>query len=114
MGWRKRDLEKKITSANERKWSVYITPDKRDRGILTFSKLAVNLSAENMEQVGRSGHVGNLHIAVLVLTIDLIWAWEDARILVAELEISLNSTRGMLGTLTVVTVRQRHDEAGSL
>jgi len=76
--------------------------------------LAVHLAAENMEQVGRRGHVGDLHVAVLVLTDKLLTSGEITGILVAELKVSLETSRRVLGTLTIVTVGQRHDKTGSL
>jgi hypothetical protein len=67
-----------------------------------------------MEQVGRLRHVSNLHVAVLVLAVELVLAGEDARLLVTELEPTLHSTGGVLGTLTVITVRQGDDETRAL
>ena len=37
--------------------------------MLTFSELAVHLPAEDVEKVGWGGHVGDLHVAVLVLAV---------------------------------------------
>lgn len=81
---------------------------------LTLSELPAHLSAKNVEQVGRFGHVDNLHVAVLVLTSELVLRGEDARILIGELKVSLETSRRVLGTLSVVAVGQRHDETGSL
>lgn len=67
-----------------------------------------------MEEVSRGGHVGNLHVAVLVLALKLLGIGEDPRVLVGKLEVALNTSRRMLRTLTIITVGQRHDKAGTL
>jgi hypothetical protein len=54
--------------------------------------LAVHLSAESVEQVGRRGEVGDLHVAVLMLADELLTSRELSRILVAELEVSLKTS----------------------
>jgi hypothetical protein len=64
-----------------------------------------------VEQVSRGGHVDNLHVAILVLAGKLVLGWEDARIFVAKLQITLQTTRRMLWALAVISVRQRHDQA---
>jgi hypothetical protein len=79
-----------------------------------LAELSVHLTTEKMEQVGWSSWISNLHVAVLMLSLQLLWGWEDTRILVAELEVSLNSGRGVLWSLSIVTVWQRHNNAGSL
>lgn len=71
-----------------------------------FSELSVHLASQDVEQVGGSCHVSNLHVAVLVLTIKLVRRWEDARIFVTKLEISLHAARRMLGSLSIISVRQ--------
>ena len=67
-----------------------------------------------MEEVSRRSHVGNLHVAVLVLALKLLGGGVDARILVAKLEETLDTSGRVLGTLAVITVGERHDEAGTL
>jgi hypothetical protein len=52
----------------------------------------VHLSAESVEQVGRRGEVGDLHVAVLMLADELLTSRELSRILVAELEVSLKTS----------------------
>lgn len=74
----------------------------------------MHLSAQSMEQVGRSGHVDDLHVAVLVLTVKLLTVREDSRILVAQLEVALQTAGRVLRALTIITVGQGHDEASSL
>ena len=59
-----------------------------------------------MEQIGGSGHVSNLHVAVLVLAVELIWSGEDSRILVTKLEVSLHAAGGVLRALTIISVRE--------
>jgi hypothetical protein len=67
-----------------------------------------------VEQVCGSGHVGNLHVAVLVLTLKLVLRGEDTWVLVAKMEITLDSARGVLGTLPIVSVGERHYQTGTL
>lgn len=43
------------------------------KAVHTLSELAVHLASEDVEEVGRRSHVGNLHVAVLMLTIKLIF-----------------------------------------
>jgi len=81
---------------------------------LTLAELPVHLSAENVEQVGRFGHVDDLHVAVLVLAGELLLRGEEAGIFVTELEVTLDTSGRVLGTLSVVPVRQGHDETGAL
>jgi len=40
---------------------------------LTFSELSVHLSPQDVEQVSRSRHACDLHIAILVLSVELLW-----------------------------------------
>jgi hypothetical protein len=81
---------------------------------LTLAELAVDLATQDVEKVGRRGHVGDLHIAVLVLTVQLVLSGELARLLVAKLQPALHSTRRVLRTLAIITVRQRDNETGAL
>ena len=71
-----------------------------------LTELAVHLATEDVEQVGRSGHVGDLHVAVLVLAVELVCRREDAGLLVAKLQPALHTTGRVLRTLAIVTVRQ--------
>lgn len=66
--------------------------------------------------LGRSDlrSVDNLHVAVLVLTVELLWRWVDSWLVITELEESLYSTRRVLRSLTIVTVGQTHDQTSSL
>jgi len=52
---------------------------------LTFAELSVHLSSQDMEQVRWCRHVGDLHVTVLMLTVEFLWAWENTGILVTEL-----------------------------
>lgn len=74
----------------------------------------MDLATQHVEEIGRVSHVGNLHVAVLVLAVELVLRGEDARLLVAELKVTLHATRGMLRTLTVVTVRKSQNQTGAL
>lgn len=67
-----------------------------------------------MEQVGRGGHVGNLHVAVLVLALQLFLGREHAGLLVTELQPTLHSTGRVLRTLSIITVRQRDNQTRAL
>jgi hypothetical protein len=82
--------------------------------VLTFSELSIHLSSQDMEQIRRSGHVRNLHVAVLVLAVELFWCREDSWIFVAKLEVSFHPSRRMLWTLAIVSMRQGENEARSL
>jgi len=62
-------------------WSQSKSTINRHGLLLTLSELPVHLSTEEMEDVCRSGAVCDLHVAVLVLTIELIRRREDAGIL---------------------------------
>lgn len=58
--------------------------------------------------------INDLHVAVLVLTVELLGRWVHSGLVVAQLQESLHSTRRVLGTLSVVSVRQAEYETGSL
>jgi hypothetical protein len=74
----------------------------------------MNLATENVEKVGGLSHVGNLHVAVLVLAFQLVSRGVHARLLVAKLEPTLHTTGRVLRTLAVIAVRQRDNKAGTL
>ena len=63
------------------------------RSLLTFSELSVHLPSEDMEEIGRSGHVSDLHVAILMLAVEFLWCREYSGIFIAKLEISLHSPR---------------------
>jgi hypothetical protein len=67
-----------------------------------------------VEQVRRAGHVSNLHVAVLVLAVELVLGGEDTGLLITELEVTLHTTGRVLRALTVVTMRKRQDQTGAL
>lgn len=85
-----------------------------EEGDQRLAELAVHLATENVEVVGGGGAVCDLHVAVLVLTLERLRAGEDARILVTQLQETLHTARRVLGTLTIVTVRHGHDQTGTL
>jgi hypothetical protein len=58
--------------------------------------------------------VDDLHVTVLVLTVKLLRRWVDSGLVVTQLQESLYSTRRVLGSLTIVSVRQREYQTGSL
>lgn len=67
-----------------------------------------------MEQVGGGGHIGDLHVTVLVLAGKLVLAREDARVLVGKLQVTLDTGRRVLRALSVIAVGQGHDETSTL
>lgn len=71
---------------------------------LTLSELTVHLSPQDVKEVGGCGHVDNLHVAVLVLTVELLWFREDPRILITELEVAFHPAGGMLRALAIIAV----------
>ena len=79
-----------------------------------LAELAVDLATEDVEQVGRGGHAGNLHVAVLVLTVQLVSRGEHTGLLVAKLEPTLHASGRVFRALAVITVRQRHNQTGTL
>lgn len=80
----------------------------------TLAELAVHLATENVEDVGGLSHADNLHVAVLVLAVQLVSRGEHARLLVAKLQPALHTTGRVLRTLAIVTVGQRDNQTGTL
>lgn len=74
--------------------------------VLTFAELSVHLSSQDVKQVCGCSHVGNLHVAILVLAVEFLWGWEDAGILVTELQVSLHTSGRMLRSLAIISMRQ--------
>ena len=93
--------------------SKYCTRFETKRG-LTLAELSAHLATEGVEQVCGRRKVGNLHVAVLVLALQLVVGREDAGIFVAELQVAFNTSGRVLGALSVVSMGQGHDEARSL
>lgn len=67
-----------------------------------------------MEEIRRRGHICYLHVAVLVLAVELIWGRKDPGIFIAQLEIAFHSARRVLGSLTVVPMWKRKNETRTL
>lgn len=80
----------------------------------TLAELAVHLATKNMEDVRGLSHADDLHVAVLVLAVQLVSRGEDARLLVAQLQPALHTAGGVLRALAVVTVGQRNNQTGTL
>lgn len=80
----------------------------------TLAELAVDLATDHVEHVGRASHIDNLHVAVLVLAVQLVLGWVRPGFLVAKLQPPLHSSRRVLRTLTIITVGQREDKTGTL
>lgn len=74
----------------------------------------MDLATQNVEQVGRAGHADDLHVAVLVLAVELVTLGEDTGLLIAKLQPTLHSTGGVLRTLTIVTVGQGNNKTRAL
>lgn len=79
-----------------------------------LAELTVDLATEDVEQVGRGGHAGNLHVAVLVLTVQLVSLGVRTGLFVAKLEPTLHASGRVLRTLAIVTVRQGHNQTRTL
>ena len=107
-GCRSRDFEKKMMSY------MLVGITEWTDGTYWFSEFSQILSSENVEVIGRGSSVNDLHVAVLVLTVELLWRRVNSRFVITQLQESLNSTRRMLGSLTVVSVWQAEYETGSL
>ena len=75
---------------------------------------SVDLTTEDVEVVCGRGRVDDLEVAVLVLSADLLLRGEHVRVVVTQLEESLDSTRRVLRSLSVVSVRERHHQSSSL
>lgn len=81
-----------------------------EEGDERFPELASHLAAEDVEGVGRSGAGDDLHVAVLMLALELVGGREDAWVLVTELQEAFHAAGTVLRTLTIVPVRQIHDK----
>jgi len=79
-----------------------------------LAELSVHLTSEDVEDVGRAGEVGDLHVAVLVLAVEFFRRWEDSWVFVHQLQVTLHSSTAVFRTLTVVTVRKREYESRAL
>ena len=77
-------------------------------------EVSVDLTTEDVEVVCGRGGVDDLEVAVLVLSADLLLRGEHVRVVVTQLEESLDSSRRVLRSLSVVSMGQRHDETSSL
>ena len=59
-----------------------------------------------MKVIRWSGHVHDLHIAVLMLPRYLLLVREMVRMVITQLQETLDTRRRMFGTLTIIAVRQ--------
>lgn len=71
----------------------------------------MDLSSQDVEVISRCGHVDKLHVAVLDLSRDLVLVRVDIRMVVAQLQESLNAGGRVLGSLSVVSVWKRQCQA---
>jgi len=74
-----------------------------------LAELAVDLSAEGMEVVGRSGNVANLPVGLLDGTA-VFERRNDIGVVVGLLEEALETSGRVLGALAFVAVREEHNE----
>ena len=73
----------------------------------------MKLSAQAMEVIGRSGAVDDLPVAFLnLLTFVVRKFGDEMRIFVDLLQKPFDAATGMLGALSVITMRQKHDKSG--
>ena len=79
-----------------------------------FAELTVHLAAEDVEEIGGCGHIGDLHVAVLVLAVKLLRGWEDSGVFIAELQVPLHSAGRVLWALAIIAVGKRHHQTTSL
>lgn len=92
---RERMTEERLREEDDesyKKKPVSIKSELRSGESLTLAVLAVHLSAESVEQVGRRSEVGDLHVTVLMLADELLTSRELSGILVAKLEVSLKTS----------------------
>lgn len=67
-----------------------------------------HLSAQHVEVLGGSRAVDNLNVALFV---QILSGLSDGGIIrVRKLQVTLNTAAGMLGTITIVTMRQKHNQ----
>jgi hypothetical protein len=76
--------------------------------------LTVDLATQQVEEVSGARHVGDLHVAVLVLAVELVLGGENTGLLVTELEITLHTAGGVLRTLSIVTMGKGQNQARAL
>jgi len=76
--------------------------------------IAVDLATEGVEVVGGGGAVDDLHVAVLMLSGQLLERGELVGVVIAHLEVTLDTGARVLGTLTIVTVGQQHGKTSAL
>jgi len=69
-----------------------------------FPEISVDLTSKYVEVVGWSRWVYNLHVAVLMLSLQLLWGRVYVRVVVAELEETLQSPARMFWTLPIVSM----------
>jgi hypothetical protein len=79
-----------------------------------LSELAVHLATQQVEVVRWLSAVGDLDVAVLVLAFKLFSGRENARILADKLQVALHAGGRVFRSLSIITVRQAHDKAGTL
>lgn len=96
-----------ITEIFKRRSSERMTQQRfREEEDQRLSEFTVDLTTKNVEDVGRRSAVNNLHVAILMLTVDFVFRWEHTRIFVAQLQETFNTSAGMFRSLTVVTMWQ--------
>lgn len=79
-----------------------------------LSKVTVYLSSENVEVISGCSWINDLHVTILVLAFNLLRRRESMRMVVAELQETLEPSTRMLWTLTIVAMGQIHYQASTL
>lgn len=79
-----------------------------------LAEITVNLPTEDVEVVRWSRGVDNLHVAILMLTLNLFLSGEVVGMIITQLQETLNSSTGMLRALTIITVGEVNNQTGTL
>lgn len=113
---------------------LVLSKSQSSRQAYWFSELSVLLTTKDVEVVGRgartayrsakcscryrrdrySRSVNDLHVAILVLSVKLLRRGEDSRIIIGQLQESLETTRRVFRSLSIVTVRKGEYQSRSL
>jgi hypothetical protein len=111
-GCRRRDFEKKMMSCTSA-LKLEIEKDVQVFGIHASSVVEGRGSSWQGCYKSASRHdsrrdlrgVDDLHVAVLMLTVELLGRWVDSGLIITQLQESFYSTRRVFGSLTIVSVR---------
>lgn len=79
-----------------------------------LAEVTVNLATKDVEVVRWSRGVDNLHVAILMLTLNLFLGGEVVGMVITQLQETLNSAAGMLRALTIITVGEVNNQTSTL